>query len=196
MTQAEISLFNKSDEVIYHYKWADPQFLNMSIGLEIPPGAVAGSARNIGCHDEFNTPLVSKAQLTSMKFSSLASTSSGDGEMFYKQVEGDALQGADQKDVIVIIENHEDHDLTTQWPGTPADVIDTLPRYRKEVGRVRFKCAENKSIIVNSQNYDTSGNIVSLNAADLATVTWVDVPASSPFGLLKRIVCPSAEATK
>jgi hypothetical protein len=32
MAIAESSIFDKSGNLLYHYKWADPQYLNLAIG--------------------------------------------------------------------------------------------------------------------------------------------------------------------
>src|SRR4029078_5952650 len=40
VASSEDFLFNPSKELIYHYKWGDPRFLNLSIGLAVPPGSV------------------------------------------------------------------------------------------------------------------------------------------------------------
>jgi Caspase domain len=82
MAVAESSIFDKSGSLLFHYKWADPQYLNLAIGTTFIPSSIASTARNIVCHEEFATPLISKGQLAEMKFRSLASTVSGDGEIF------------------------------------------------------------------------------------------------------------------
>jgi hypothetical protein len=80
---AERSVISKSGEVLFHYKWADPKYLNLSIGGSINPGTVAETARNILCNDAFITPLVTKSDLATSKFASLSSTVKGDGQIFY-----------------------------------------------------------------------------------------------------------------
>src|ERR1700691_1946127 len=67
-------------------KWADPEFLDLSIGGRITPNSVAAAAQNILCHTELHAPLVKKDELAAMNFKSLSSTSAGDGEMFYSHV--------------------------------------------------------------------------------------------------------------
>ena len=38
---AETTVVSKSGKMLSHYKWADPQYLNLSIGSAIDPGTVA-----------------------------------------------------------------------------------------------------------------------------------------------------------
>ena len=40
-----------------HYKWADHQYLNLTIGQKLIPGSIASVAKNIVCHEEFATPM-------------------------------------------------------------------------------------------------------------------------------------------
>ena len=83
MATAETSIFDKSGNILFHYKWGDPQYLNFAIGVMLGPGTVGLTGKNLLCHTELATPLISKRQLAEMKFTSLSSTSSGDGEMFF-----------------------------------------------------------------------------------------------------------------
>jgi hypothetical protein len=51
--------------------------------VTVAPGSVNASARNIVCHNDLRTPLFSKNQLAAMKFTSVASVTNPDGDMFY-----------------------------------------------------------------------------------------------------------------
>ena len=110
MATAEDSIFDKSGNLLYHYKWADPQYLNLSIGITLAPGSVGLTARNIACHAEIATPLISKGQLAEMKFTSLSSTPSGDGEIFFGPSQT-SQNVQDQKEIVLIIHNNSDHNV-------------------------------------------------------------------------------------
>jgi hypothetical protein len=56
LAMAETTIYGKSGETLHHYKWADPEYLNLSIGISISPGSVAATARNFLCNDELRTP--------------------------------------------------------------------------------------------------------------------------------------------
>jgi small nuclear ribonucleoprotein (snRNP)-like protein len=138
--------------------------------------------------------LASKEQLAAMNFRSLSSTAEGDGDMFYAPIE-DEFKRSDEKEVTVILQYNEDRKLTAQLPGM--DVPDDFPRYRKEVSRVRLKCAENKMVIVKSEAYDAMLNLVHMNAVEFSTEpNWIQPGETSPLGLLLRIVCTSNEVAK
>ena len=110
MAIAENSIFDKSGNLLFHYKWADPQYLNLAIGTTLGPGSVGSTARNIVCHEEFATPLISKRQLAEMKFTSLSSTAAGDGEIFFGPSQT-SQNVQDQKEIVVIIRNNSDRNV-------------------------------------------------------------------------------------
>lgn len=84
MATSEQTIFKGTGEALFHYKWADPEYLNLSLGQALPPGSVGSNARYMACHEEIGLPLVTKKQITDMKFISLSSTSNGDGDIFYE----------------------------------------------------------------------------------------------------------------
>ena len=50
MATSEDSIFDNSGKLLYHFRWGDPQYLNLSIGMMLQPGAVGLTAKNIACH--------------------------------------------------------------------------------------------------------------------------------------------------
>jgi len=110
MAVAESSIFDKSGNLLFHFKWADPQYLNLAIGTTIVPGSVGAVARNIVCHEEFATPLISKGQLTEMKFTSLASIPSGDGEIFFGPSQT-SQNVQDLREVVMIFRHNSDRNV-------------------------------------------------------------------------------------
>ena len=105
---AETTIVGKTGETLYHYKWADPQFLNMSMGSAVASGTVLDTLRKIICNQQSHTPLVGKKELAAMKFTSVSSTVAGDGEVLFAPTPG-GMNTANQKDVIVIFKMREDH---------------------------------------------------------------------------------------
>jgi hypothetical protein len=118
--------------------------------LKNKPGMVGWSARNIVCHQEIGTPLVSKRQLGEMKFPLLSSMAAGDGEIFFKtsQTRQDV---SDQKGVIVIFRNNADHNVQEFFPAGTS--IPDPPSFRTEVDHVLLKCNESKSAIVVTEQW-------------------------------------------
>ena len=185
MVLAESTTVSKSGEILYHYKWADPQIVDFSIGGQLAPGSVASVARNIVCHAELRTPLVSKKQLSSMSFSSLSSTASGDGDIFYKIMQNGQSATQDKKETLFIIKMHTDQELK-------ADPSVTLlqRKYLTEVHRVQINCADNKMTDLRYENYDTSNNLV-YTFVPPSPGNSPEIQENSPLHLLQRIVCPT-----
>jgi hypothetical protein len=175
------------------YKWADPEFLNLSTGMSIQPGMVGATAKNIVCNDKLRTPLVSKAQLASMSFSDLASTANGDGEIYYQAVQGgDVPQG--QRDAIVLIKQINDVDLAK---AIGPDVTLELGTYKTAVFWDRFSCQEKRFSGLKSEFYDASNKLQYLIAADLSKeLVWTEIQEQAPLATLQRILCGPHEVQK
>jgi hypothetical protein len=170
---------------LYHYKWADPGYLNLSIGVPLGPGSIGAAARNILCHDEMREPLLGKRQLSAMNFASLSSLPSGDGDIFYVPMERG--HGDDLRDIIVIIRVYNDAGLK----GPDGSVVDYMPKYRTEVDRLKLKCSSNVFAITKSEYFDASTNLVYWIATDpSADINWTKFIEGSPYMLLQRMVRP------
>jgi hypothetical protein len=192
MADAEQSVFNGSGELLFHYKWADPQYLNLAIGAKIVPGSIGATARNIVCHERIAVPIVAKKQLAAMKFASLSSTIGGDGEILYA-LSGGADDTQDQKEVIVILKNNTDQSVQQFFPqGTS---IPDPPSFRTEVDRALVRCDRNEFAITKVESWNASNQLVRVGAGD----PGVDVKYSqflpySPYATLQAIACPNGYA--
>ena len=186
MRTAEQTIFNKSGEPIFHYKWGDPQYLNLSVGDKLPPGSVGLAGRYIVCNEEIATPLVSKKQIAEMKFVSLSSTATGDGDLFYGVPLQRSSNDQDEKEVLFIVKNHKDHSIGEFLKGA---VIANAPNYRIEVDHTRLKCGENKFAFDRVESWNASNELVRVQALDAAVVSFSEFNNLSPFELLQRIVC-------
>ena len=187
MAAADNSIFDNSGKLLSHYKWADPQYLNLSIGITLVPGAVGLTAKNIACHVEFATPLISKGQLAEMKFTSLASTPSGDGEMFFGPSQT-SQNIPDQKEILSIIRYNSDHNIKDYFPQGIS--ISDPPNFRTEVDHVLFKCSENKSLIDKAEFWSAARELVRVVALDRELpFNFSELKEGTPFAILQRIVC-------
>jgi hypothetical protein len=183
MATAETTTLSKSGETLYHYKWGDPRYLNLSIGVALSSGMVGLTARRILCHEQLRTPLVKKSQLTSMAFSSLSSTLAGDGDIFYAPIANDTGT-QDQKEALLIIRFNNERPL--KFPNVSID----LPNFQTEVNRVTFQCTDNKFFSSKSEDYDASNNLVYLTALDPSgAIQWNEFVETSPVGMLRQIFC-------
>jgi uncharacterized caspase-like protein len=152
---AETTTVSKSGKTLYHYKWADPEYLNLSIGLAINPDTVAYDARNFLCHDLLHVPLVTKREVAAMNFSSLSSTTTGNGDIYYGPIRN-GVNTANEKEVLLVFKMNED----TKVNFPPEVLILDVPIYRVEIDRTHLKCDESKTRVDKSEFYDASNNLV------------------------------------
>src|SRR5262249_52326708 len=137
---ADFTLLSDTGSTLYHYKWADPQYLDLAIGIIINPGSVASSLQRFACSEQVYSPLATKGQLAKMEFKSLASTTSGDGEIFYDQSHRQGSDDQNEKLVTVLIRYHADMPV----PIAPTALLAEPLMHRLEVDKVKWRCAERK----------------------------------------------------
>jgi hypothetical protein len=187
---AEVTVFNKSAKILYHYKWADPQYLDLSIGSVVNPGTVAYQARNILCHQQSLTPILGKKEIDDLKLPSLSSTASGNGDIFYKILHG-GLTTVDQKEVVFVVRMHEDAAISFPT-GTS---VEALPIYRTELDFILLRCDSRKFSIRTSEYFNALNKSVYLSSADFSRdVSWSEFTEQSPYSVLQQISCKPDEA--
>jgi hypothetical protein len=190
---AENTIFDKQDNILSHYKWADPEFLERMVDpTPIPPGSVFYFIRNILCDDQLRTPLVQKQQLLGMKFTSLASTPAGDGETYYKLYRNGTSSDANQ--VVFIGRYNKDKD-----PKESPELgnLGEIPNFRTAVTLVEIDCPKRRGFTRKAEFYNASGGLVAMIAEDRAKApSWFEIIDKSPMGLLRRIVCHEDEGAR
>jgi len=187
VAMAEESIVNKSGELLSHYKWRDPQYLDIGIGTTFKPGSVGYATRNIACDENLSVPLVSKRQIAAMNFNLLSSTNDGDGEIYYGPIQSDH-EVQDHKEVLFIVRFFEDHNIKAFLPAGTS--IPDPPNYRTEVNRVLLKCDENKSAITKVEFWNTANELVRMGTLDpAAPLTFSEFVPFSPFATLQEIYC-------
>jgi hypothetical protein len=188
MAVAETTIFDKSANPLYHYKWADPQYLNLSIGPTLRPGSIGLTARNIVCHKELGVPLVSRRQLEEMKFTSLASMPSGDGEIFFgaPRTTVDGVQ--DQKEVILVLRTNVDKNVNQFLPQGVS--LPNPPNFRFEVDHVLLNCKEDKFLIDKTEFWSATKELVRVQALDKSLpYGFSKVEPLSVHALMQEVVC-------
>ena len=182
---AKSTISDKSGQLLFHYKSADPQYLNLAVGGKVEPDSIGCTARTLACHNEISAPLVSKKQLEEMKFSVLASTPDGNGEILYRKSDDD--QDLDnQKAVVVITRQFADHNILETFPGVS---IPDPPNYRTAVGRALIKCDENTFVINHEEFWNSSNEIVRLAVIEPSTITFSPFRETSSFAILQQMFC-------
>jgi hypothetical protein len=192
---AERSVVAKTGEVLDHYKWADPQFLNMATARRLTPGSIGLKAGSIGCHDELRTPLISKGDLKLAGFISISSTIIDDGEVYYVPLS--ELKEGDEIKLTIAIKLHRTLNLLDEFAAVPNLTLDEQLTWRYYIARVKLQCRENKFSFVKQEYYDDQGRLVYINASDPTNeIPRLDIVETSPYGLLRQIACDPNEDGK
>lgn len=190
---SERSIITKTGTVLYHYKWADPQFVNFSIGSTTQSGSVGAWLGMVACNDELRTPLIAKADLNPSRFISLSSTRDGNGDIFYLPITNE-MREENSVTPIVMLRWHEDKPLTEYLKNT---ILDEPLKFRYEVGKVKFYCVEKKASFLKFDYYDEASRLVWIQVVDPSKeIPRNDVGEASPYGVLLRIACGLNEVQK
>jgi hypothetical protein len=193
MASTEDFIFNGTGELLFHYKWGDPKYLNIAaIGFAIQTGSVAYSGRTIACDGTLATPLVSKRQMATMNFSSLSSTLDGNGEILYGSAQK-SRSDPNQMEVVTVFRNFSDHNAKELFPAGTS--IPDPPNFRQEADLILIRCDVNEFLITRTELWDASNQLVRMSFLPLATNTkYNNSQPTSPFAALQAIVCPKSEA--
>jgi hypothetical protein len=177
---AETTVYNRSGDVIYHYKWGDPRHLNLAIGFDLMENSIGAAAQKLACREENPILLVSKQQLsTNSKFESLSSTVDGEGEIFYRPIPRGQGVDADVKESLVYFRMRSEQELKLNEKHIGFKFVGELDHFM-------LKCTENKSAMVESGFYDSSLNLIHMA---LRNVNWTEFGPFSPIAMLRDIVC-------
>jgi hypothetical protein len=193
MASSEDSVFSEAGELLFHYKWGDPRYLNLStIGFAVKPGSIGYVGRRIVCDGTISAPLVSKKQMASMNFTSLSSTNGGEGEIFYRPAQ--KSQGdPNQIEITTVLKYSADHNVNEFFPvGTS---IQDPPSYRAEVDRLLIRCDANRFAFAKTEYWNLSNQLVRMVTTDPAVnLKFVEMQQNSPFAALQEIFCQKAYA--
>ena len=192
MASTEDFLFNEAGGLLFHYKWGDPKYLNISaIGFSVVPGSIGYSGRSFTCDPALSTPLVSKKQMEEMSFTSLSSSLGGDGEIFYLP----PRQGRDNPsefEITIILRYLADHNVLDFLPGTS---IPNPPNFRTEVDQVQVRCDANTFTIRRSEYWDSSNRLVRIGFIDPSAKGPIsEIHSGSTFAALEDIFCQKGYA--
>ena len=186
---SEEGYYSKSRELLYHYKWADPEFVEGTADpVQLAAGSVGATARAIVCNAQLRKPLVTKQQLQEMKFPSLSTTPAGDGDLYYKLVD-DSSTSSDSHQVLIISHFNMDKNFLEN-SGVPKidELIDV--KYRFIVTLAQMGCAENKITTIKTEYYTPDYDFFNILLPDSAhdVSNFIE---KSPLGLLQRMICNS-----
>jgi hypothetical protein len=186
LAPAESKVVDPSGKLLFAYKWADPAFLDLPAGASFAPGTIEATTQRILCDEGLRTPLVGKQDLAETKFSSLARTMAGDGDMFYALTQSEPR--GREREVAVVTRLERDREFAFSGQAVP-----DVPQYRTQVSGVRLDCADGTWTDTKSEYYDSANNLIYLSSQGTALS---DKDPTSPFALLRRTVCNTEDAGK
>jgi hypothetical protein len=192
---AHHTAFSESGTVLFTFKWADPEYLDLSmVNANLSPGSVAFTAKLILCNDNLRTPLVFKQQLSKMDFLSLSSTPAGDGELFYLPVDAGTGAPTGMAETLLITKLHDDRNLASVFAfnvSFPPEL-----KFRLQVNDILINCSNQQIRSRKAEFYDSSNKMVFLAPTDDSNPLWEDAKKPSPLDLLRRIVCEAKDTQK
>jgi hypothetical protein len=193
MASSEDFIFNEAGELLFHYKWGDPKYLSIAkVGFAVQPGSVGYTGRNIACNETGATPLVSKKQMAKMDFTSLSSTTDGNGEILYGSVQK-SRSDPDQVEAVTIFKNFVDHNVKDFFPAGTS--IWDPPNYRYEVDLMLIRCDSTKFVIIKTEFWDSSNRLVRSTFSDPAVpIKYNEFLPMSPIGAMQEIFCQKGYA--
>jgi hypothetical protein len=193
MASAEDFVFNEAGELLFHYKWGDPRYLNIStVGFPVKPGSIGYSGRDLACDATLSTPLVTKKQIADMSFSSLSSTNSGDGEIFYTPARKDPAD-PNRFEITLILKYVSDHNVKEFFPQGVS--IPDPPNFGQEVDRVLISCDTNKFLVNKTEYWGSSNRLVRVFfIASSVGPTPSNIVPGSVFAAVEDIFCQKGYA--
>jgi hypothetical protein len=185
---AETTYYNKDDKIIYHHKYADPKYVeDMVKPADLSPRTVGYDARTIACNTTLRTPLVTKEELTKMKFNELTTSPNGEGEYYYQPINTE--QKNDDKNAMLLIRLYADKKLADVYSPSDQPAFGDV-KYRIVARLVSFDCKGSKFTYRKTEYYDNDAKLVDISAADPAKETvWTDIVQKTPLSLLQHITC-------
>ena len=136
---ADETLFNADGQVLYHYNWGDPRYIDVTLGQKLVAGSVGLTARSIACNREVTVPAVTKSQLANMNFHLVASAVAGDGEVFYKIIPT-KRDNQNEKQLVFITKFFSEREVNLGLNIS----IPNLPKFSTEVDTVILNCKDRR----------------------------------------------------
>src|SRR5262249_12558230 len=124
----------------------------------VQAGTLAYTLQLLLCNEEMRTPLVTADELAAMKYTSLASTAAGDGEIFYRPV----VQGSEEvpNERMIVIKMTESHPLSSLLLTTTTTLVGAPPGYRFLVQKGKFTCSDHRYISDKTEYYSDDHQLV------------------------------------
>jgi hypothetical protein len=184
---AERTVYSESGEIIFHYKFGDPEKMNLSAASWINPNTVLWSAATLLCDEQLSTPLLSKnqvaKQISEMKLSFLMPSPNGDGSVLYGPIR--TVSNRDyQFEGLMIFNQSYDHSASELLSGN--NIIGLPLTFRVAAQTVQAFCKDTKARAAKIEYYDAEGNLM---AALVPVLDPLQPNPASPFEAFINVAC-------
>ena len=181
---SEKTVYDKEGKPNFHFKWGDPESLDLSVGGKVVPNTVISMAQRILCDGRMRAELISNRQPPEKDFSHLSSTAAGDGDIFY----GPPIAISNlpyQAELLALVKFHDEHRFTDLYPGQHVLGLPTT-RFRAYVQPMKLNCSTRQIEISDIEYFDSNGNLLSFTA--FIPAQQIDVKVN-PFVDLLKVGC-------
>jgi hypothetical protein len=181
---SERTAYDKNGKPTFHFKWGDPESLDLSIGGKVNPGTIISQAQHILCDEELRAQLMAARRAPDNNFSYLSSTADGNGDIFYGSPKA-IFNSPYQIELPVLIKLHDEHSLADLSPGQNIAGLPTTG-YHAVMDTLLLNCNARKIQMPSVAYFDAMGYLMDLAAA--VPSPQIDVKAN-PFVTLLKIGC-------
>jgi len=181
---AETTVYNIGGKITYHFKYGEPESLDLSKGQSVRPASILAIGQRVMCDEKLRTLLRSKRHFDTMQLSYLSNTPNGDGETSYGPI-NPTSNSTFPIGAFLVNKFYADHGLTELFPGQNVRALPSS--YRAIAEDIQISCAEKKVLAPIREYYDKDENLVYLLAR--RSVQPIDVKSGSIFEILLNIAC-------
>lgn len=181
---SERTVYNKDGESTFHFKWGDPESLDLSIGGKVTQGSVISLAQRILCDEQTRAQLIAARQAPDNDFSYLSSTADGDGDIFYGTPKA-ILNSPYEIELLVLVKLHYELSFAELFPGQNVLGLPTTG-FRVYMQPLQLNCSARKIQTSSIERFDTMGYL--MNLTPIIPAQQIEVKAN-PFVALLRVGC-------
>ncbi len=116
---ARTTIFDRSGQPIYHFKWGDPDFVDINLGIIIQPGSIGETLRALVCTPNLRSAYIDEKELSDLQLIPLSSTTDGNGQIFFKP---ERLTDAGLATALVVIKLIKETALSEMLPKNTKDL--------------------------------------------------------------------------
>jgi hypothetical protein len=155
---SEATIYNRTGEIISHFKRAEPEAVDPSVFITPPPGSVLSMAMRVACDEAVATSLGDQVKNTKLTY--LSGTQTGDGDIFFGPTKKPS-EPPYQYEALVVTKMFQDHSLTEIFAVKP--VLNDPATFRSFAQVGQFNCTEKKGQTFKIDEFDAQGNLVAIN---------------------------------